>query len=437
MSDRFNPNPGPEPALADSHPGALWGVLRVATTGLSLRAMTQRPNDTRLSVPRDTENDYSLDAARIRRDFISRRTGADLTHTGSFSITPEITRGNVENFIGVAQVPVGLAGPLRIDGEHVNEDVYVPLATTEGTLVASYNRGMRILTEAGGVRTTIHERFMQRAPVFHFDDARGARDFATWIDARTEDIRAAAEASSSIAKLSHIERYAVGPMLHLRFNYETGDAAGQNMAGKATYAACEWIAANHPGGARYTLSGAMDTDKKHSQLNVLHSRGARVIAEVRIASALLRERVGASAETLFRARLNSFAGSVMAGSANNGMHAANALAALFIATGQDAANVAESHAAITYVRLEDDGETYYWSITLPSLIVATFGGGTGLPTQAECLDILSCRGPGKVGRFIEICAATVLAGEVSLAGAVVAGDWVDSHEKLGRNRGKR
>ena len=114
--------------------------------------------------------------------------------------------------------------------------------------------------------------------------------------------------------------------------------------------------------------------------------------------------------------------------------AANALAALFIATGQDAANVAESHAAMTYVRLEDDGETYYWSITLPALIVATFGGGTGLPTQSECLDILGCKGAGKVGRFIEICAATVLAGEISLGAAVVAGDWVDSHEKLGRNR---
>lgn len=397
--------------------------------------MTQRPNDTRLSVPRDRDNDYTQEAARMRREFVSQRTGADLSHTGSFSFDPAVTRGNIENFIGVAQVPVGLAGPLRIEGEHVSEDVYVPLATTEGTLVASYNRGMRILTEAGGVKTTIHERYMQRAPVFHFDDARGAREFAGWVETNLEQIRMAAEASSSIAKLSHVERYAVGPMLHLRFNYETGDAAGQNMAGKATFAACEWIARSYPGGARYTLSGAMDTDKKHSQLNVLHSRGARVIAEARIPSALLRERVGVAAEDLFRARLNSFAGSVMAGSANNGMHAANALAALFIACGQDAANVAESHAAMTYVRLEDAGETYYWSITLPALIVATFGGGTGLPTQAECLDILGCRGKGKVRRFIEICAATVLAGEVSLAGAVVAGDWVESHEKLGRNRG--
>ena len=398
-----------------------------------------RRNDVRARIPRRKDDDHTEDAAAERRAFLAERTGAELTHVGRASIDPAVTQGNIENYIGCAQVPIGVAGPLRIRGEHIqDEDVYVPLATTEGTLAASYNRGMRILTEAGGVKTTIHERYMQRAPVFHFDDARGARNFRRWIETHEREIKSAAQASSSIVKLSHFETYAVGPMLHVRFNFETGDAAGQNMAGKAADAACRWIAANHPGGARYTLSGAMDTDKKHSQLNVLHSRGARVIAEARIPDALLRERVGTSAAELFRARLNSFAGSVMAGSANNGMHAANALAALFIATGQDAANVAESHAAITYVRLEDDPETgepaYYWSITLPSLIVATFGGGTGLPTQSECLQLLGCRGAGKVGRFIEICAATVLAGEISLAGAVVAGDWVESHEKLGRNR---
>lgn len=400
---------------------------------------TPRRNDVRAPIPRRKDDDHTADAAAERRAFLSERTGAALDHVGRASIDPAVTRGNIENYIGAAQIPIGVAGPLRVRGEHIqDEDVYVPLATTEGTLVASYNRGMRILSEAGGVKTTIHERYMQRAPVFHFDDARGARDFRRWIETHEREIKSAAEASSSVVKLSHFETYAVGPMLHVRFNFETGDAAGQNMAGKAADAACRWIAANHPGGARYTLSGAMDTDKKHSQLNMLHSRGARVIAEARIPDRILRERVGVGAADLFRVRLNSFAGSVLAGSANNGMHAANALAALFIATGQDAANVAESHAAVTYVRIEDDPETgepvYYWSITLPALIVATFGGGTGLPTQGECLDLLACRGKDKVGRFIEICAATVLAGEVSLAGAVVAGDWVDSHEKLGRNR---
>lgn len=197
--------------------------------------MTGKPrkNDIRARIPRRADNDHSREAAQERLDFLKGRTGADLTHVARASIDPAVTLGNIENYIGAAQVPIGVAGPLRIRGEHVeDEDVYVPLATTEGTLVASYNRGMRILSEAGGVKTTIHERFMQRAPVFHFDDARGARAFKDWLEAHMDGVRAAAEATSSVAKLSHVETYAIGPMLHVRFNFSTGDAAGQNISGK-------------------------------------------------------------------------------------------------------------------------------------------------------------------------------------------------------------
>lgn len=390
--------------------------------------MVQRPK-----IPRDKENDYTPAMAAARRAFAAEQTGATLSHVGKASFDPAVLPGNIENFIGVAQVPIGLAGPLRINGEHAAGDFYVPLATTEGTLVASYNRGMRLLAEAGGVKTTVIERFMQRAPVFHFDDARGARAFRDWVDARFEEIANAAETTTRVGKLSYIQQFCVGPKCFLRFNYTTGDAAGQNMAGKATLAACEWIAGAYPGGARFTLSGAIDTDKKHSHMNMLHARGARVIAEAVLPDALLRDVMGVSAADLFRARLVSNAGGMLAGTANNGAHSANGLAALFIATGQDAANIAESHAAITYVDLSPNGD-YYWSITIPSLIVATYGGGTGLPTQRECLELLGCYGAGKVGKLAEICAATALAGDVSLASAIVAGDWVESHDKLGRNR---
>ena len=384
-------------------------------------------------VPRDKENDYSKDAAQTRRKFAEEKSGAALAHVGAYSFDPATLPGNIENFIGAAQVPIGLAGPLVVNGEHAKGAFYVPLATTEGTLVASYNRGMRLLREAGGVKTTVVERYMQRAPVFHFPDARAARDFGRWIDAHLDDIRRAAEATTSVGKLARLQQWSVGPMLYLRFNYTTGDAAGQNMCGKATLAACNWIAENHAAAPRFTLSGAIDTDKKHSHMNVLHSRGARVIAEATIPDALLREVMGTDAATLFRARLVSNAGGMLAGTVNNGMHSANGLTALFIATGQDVANIAESHAAITFVELLASGD-YYWSITIPSLIVATFGGGTGLATQRECLELLGCVGKGKVEKFIEICAATVLAGEISLASAVVAGDWVESHDKYGRNR---
>jgi hydroxymethylglutaryl-CoA reductase (NADPH) len=384
-------------------------------------------------IPRNTENDYTKDAAAARRRFAADKTGAQLSHVGAYSFDPAILPGNIENFIGAAQVPIGLAGPLVIDGEHARGAFYVPLATTEGTLVASYNRGMRLLREAGGVKTTVVERYMQRAPVFHFGDARAARDFGRWVEDNIDAIRAAAEETTSVGKLSHVQQWSVGPMRYLRFNYTTGDAAGQNMSGKATLAACEWIAANHPGGARFTLSGAIDTDKKHSHMNMLHSRGARVIAEAVIPDANIRTLMGTDAAALFRARLVSNAGGMLGGTVNNGMHSANGLAALFIATGQDVANIAESHAAITFVEILPNGD-YYWSLTIPSLIVATYGGGTGLATQRECLELLGCAGKGKALKLAEICAATALAGELSLASAIVAGDWVESHDKYGRNR---
>lgn len=384
-------------------------------------------------IPRDKENDYTKEAASSRRRFAKEKTGADLHHVGSYSFDPAVLPGNIENFIGAAQVPTGLAGPLVIDGEHAKGEFYVPLATTEGTLVASYNRGMRLLREAGGVKTTVVERYMQRAPVFHFADARAARDFGAWVEANMEAVRAAAERTTSVGKLAHVQQWSVGPMRYLRFNYTTGDAAGQNMSGKATLAACEWIAAHHPLRPRFTLSGAIDTDKKHSHMNMLHARGARVIAEAVIPDANIRTLMGTDAATLFRARLVSNAGGMLAGTVNNGMHSANGLTALFIATGQDVANIAESHAGITFVEVLPNGD-YYWSLTIPSLIVASFGGGTGLPTQRECLDLLGCSGKGKALKLAEICAATALAGELSLASAIVAGDWVESHDKYGRNR---
>lgn len=384
-------------------------------------------------MPRDPDNDYTSEQAARRREFAREQTGADLSHVGSFSFDPSVLPGNIENFLGVAQVPIGLAGPLRVNGEHAHGEFYVPMATTEGTLVASYNRGMRLLTRAGGVTATVVDDRMQRAPVFILQDARQAWELAQWIREHHDQIRAAAESTTTIGRLVEIEQYHVGPLLYLRFDYTTGDAAGQNMVGRATHAACEWIAANHPAAPRYVLSGAIDTDKKHSQLNVLRTRGKRVVAEATIPADLLEQQMGVTAGQLFRMRQISQAGGVLAGSANYGAHAANGLAALFIATGQDAANIAESHTAITYSQVLDTGD-YYWSITLPALIVATVGGGTGLPTQRECLEVLGCAGPGRVKAFAEICAAVVLAGEVSLASAVLAGDWVSSHERMGRNR---
>lgn len=196
-------------------------------------------------IPRDKTDDYSREWAERRRSFVKEQTGADLDHVGSYSFDPEILPGNVENFVGVAQIPIGIAGPIRVNGEYADGDFYVPLATTEGTLVASYSRGMRLVTECGGVKTTVVEQFMQRAPAFLFADAREAREFGAWVDENFSNIRAAAESTTSIGKLVNIQQWSVARSRYLRFNYTTGDAAGQNMVGKATLAACEWIQDNY------------------------------------------------------------------------------------------------------------------------------------------------------------------------------------------------
>ena len=390
-------------------------------------------HDGRVPVPRDRENDYTRAAADRRRAFAEERCGTSLQHVSSYSFDPAVVAGNVEQFVGVAQVPIGLAGPLLVNGEHARGEFYVPLATAEGTLVASYNRGMRLLYEAGGVATTIMDDRMQRAPVFMFESARGARDFCGWVDEHLDEIRAAAEATTRSGKLRNVERYTAGRMVYTRFNYTTGDAAGQNLTGKATAAACAWIAQNNPTIERFFLESNFATDKKSSQVNMLNTRGKRVVAEAVIPNDLVHGIMRSSTNLMYRARQVSNLGGFMSGVNNNGAHSANGITAMFIATGQDAANVAESSAAFVYSELRENGD-YYYSVTIPSLIVATYGGGTGLPTQRECLELLGCYGTGKVQKLAEIVAATVLCGELSLGSAIVAEEWVEAHDLLGRNR---
>jgi hydroxymethylglutaryl-CoA reductase (NADPH) len=386
------------------------------------------------SIPRDRDNDYTRSAADARREFLAGETGASLEHVSSYSFDPALAAGNVEHFMGVAQVPLGVAGPLLVDGEHASGEFYVPLATAEGTLVASYNRGMKLVREAGGVTTTILDDRMQRAPAFVFESAREARAFGRWLDENFAAIAAAAESTTRSGKLIEIEQYSASRMLYTRFDYTTGDAAGQNLTGKATAAACAWIVANYePGIERFFLESNFATDKKSSQVNMLRTRGKRVVAEATIPNELFESVMRSSSEVMYRARQVSNLGGFMSGVNNNGAHSANGITAMFIATGQDVANVAESSAAFVYAELRDNGD-YYYSVTIPSLIVATYGGGTGLATQRECLELLGCYGTGKVNKLAEIVAATVLCGELSLGSAIVAEEWVQAHDLLGRNR---
>jgi hydroxymethylglutaryl-CoA reductase (NADPH) len=389
--------------------------------------------DTSTKIPRDRDDDYTAEAVQARQEFVREQTGVELEHVPHYSFDPKLSAGNVEQLIGVAQVPIGLAGPLRVNGEDANGDFYVPMATAEGTLVASYNRGMKLVREAGGVKTTVMDDAMQRAPAFVFDSARESRAFGRWLEENFDQIKAAAETTTKSGRLRDIEQYSASRILYTRFNYTTGDAAGQNLSGKATAAACSWITSNYEGIRHFFLESNFATDKKSSQVNMLRTRGKRVVAEAVIPNELIEKHMRTTSEVMFRARQVSNLGGFMSGVNNNGAHSANGITAMFIATGQDAANVAESSAAFVFAGLLPNGD-YYYSVTIPSLIVATYGGGTGLATQRECLEILGCYGSGKVRKFAEIVAGTVLCGELSLGSAIVAEEWVQAHDLLGRNR---
>jgi hydroxymethylglutaryl-CoA reductase (NADPH) len=410
----------------DSQP---FGELKLAVSD-ALNTGRRDPG----TLPRDAADDYGEEIIAARQAFIREQTGASLEHVSRYSIDPQATRGNIEHFTGAAQVPLGFAGPLLVHGQHAQGEFYVPLACSEGTLVASYNRGMKVLHRSGGVKCAVVGDNMQRAPVFVFEDAASARRFSDWVGEHRDQIRDAADATDPFVRFDFIDTYLTNHFAFLRFNFKTGDAAGMNMVGKATFAACNWIL-QHCDAVdikQFYLEGNFATDKKASMVNIMHTRGKRVTAEAIVKRDVLLEIMDAETEAIYHHYKVASIGSMLSGAINNGCHSANATTAMFLATGQDVANIAESSAALLYAELTPEKDLLM-SITLPSLIVATCGGGTGLPTQRECLEVLGCYGPGKVNRFAEIVGGTVLAGEISLAAAISSLDWVSSHDAYGRN----
>ncbi|MFK7936208.1 MAG: hydroxymethylglutaryl-CoA reductase [Saprospiraceae bacterium] len=385
-------------------------------------------------LPYSKTNDYTDEQAATRRQTVSDETGTTFQHIDKYSLKPSDVAGNIENFSGVAQVPMGITGPLKVNGEHARGEFYVPLATTEGTLVASYNRGMKIARLAGGIKTTILDDAMNRGAAFQFANAQFARDFGEWSSTHFAEIKAESEQTTSVGKLLNINQYAVGKIRYLRFNFSTGDAAGQNMVNKAAHRACQWILAQKPPGLEWFKFGTQfDSDKKHSLVNALTVRGKKVVAEIVLPKKLMREVLHITPQQYLKFKSISTLSALMAQAVTNASHIANGITALFIATGQDVANVAESSAGYYFGEETADGDLYF-SLTIPALIVATYGGGTGLPTQRECLEMMDCYGTGKVRKFAEISAAVALCGELSLASAIIADEFVASHDKYGRNR---
>ncbi len=378
-------------------------------------------------------------AVAVRRAFIEQETGASLNTLGSYTINIDrVVARNCENMIGAVQVPVGVAGPLAVRGEHAQGEYYLPLATTEGALVASVNRGCSAITKAGGADVRIIRDRMTRAPVFATDSIVHALETVRWVEAHKEALKAAGEETTSHGKMLDIEPYVAGTSVFLRISFDTKDAMGMNMVTIAS----ERIAmeVEHATGARVlALSGNMCTDKKPSAINEITGRGRSAVAGVYLSAEFISKVLKTDAATLALVNTRkNLVGSARAGSLGFNAHAANIIAALFIACGQDPAHVVEGSLAMTTVDQAGDGA--YVSVTLPALPVGTVGGGTGIGTQAESLSMLGVLGGGdpaggNARKFAEIIAAGVLAGELSLLGALGAGHLARAHARLGRGKG--
>ncbi len=341
---------------------------------------------------------------------------------------------NIENFIGAVRLPVGVAGPLRIRGTHASGDFYVPLATTEAALVASYHRGAVLLTRAGGCTCALLSEGLERSPGFAFANLPEAGNFVAWAIDSYGQFKRVAESTSHHARLRDMYVQMEGNHVYLSFEYTTGDAAGQNMVTIATEAICNFIQDNSPVQPEwYVVEANFSGDKKASALSFTNVRGKKVTAEIIIPEELLRSMLHTTADAMTKAWRMSAMGGVMSGTMGIQAHYANALAALYIATGQDAACVSESAVGVTRMELVDDSSLYA-AVTLPNLIVGTVGGGTGLPAQQACLRITNSVGSGSACQLAEICAAVCLAGELSISGAMAAHEFTRAHQRLARRR---
>lgn len=379
--------------------------------------------------------DYTAESLARRRQILKEQGRSTACLSGACQDpAPEDLEGNMENFVGFARIPVGVLGPLRVNGLHASGDFYVPLATTEGALLASYHRGARLLSRAGGVTALCLTESVSRAPCFVFANVREAGLFLSWALPKVEELQAVVATTSSHCRLLDVRTTMSGREVFMGFEYSTGDAAGQNMVTLATEAVCGFLLDGAPvKPMTWYLEGNMSGDKKATMLSFTSTRGRQVVAEALIPGELVERYLHVTPLALMRYWQVSIVGGIQSGSIGVQGHYANALAALFIACGQDAACVSEASIGLTRFDVTDAGELYA-AVSLPNLIVGTVGGGTWLPTARECLEMMDCYGTGKARKFAEICAATAMAGELSLTAAMASGDFGRAHAELGRKR---
>lgn len=339
---------------------------------------------------------------------------------------------NIEHFIGTVNLPVGIAGPLRINGLFANDDYLVPLATTEAALVASYHRGSQLITASGGASAILINEGVSRTPVFAFRSLSEAALFVSWVVTQYETFRTIAQSTTSHGKLKDINVNMEGNHVYLVFEYLTGDASGQNMVTIATHKVFSYILEHSPvAPANAYLDGNLSGDKKANAYTLRSVRGKKVSAEVTIPASLISKYLHTTPEHMVKFTQINTVGGLLSGSIGINAHYANALTALYIACGQDAACVAESAIGITRMEVTTNGDLYA-CVTLPNIMVGTVGGGTGLPTQKACLDILGLHGNGNAKALAEVAAGLCLAGELSIIGAFSADHFCRAHHKLAR-----
>jgi len=399
--------------------------------------LAERVRDGDLRLHELEEHTDGETAARARRIVVERETGADLTTVGEYDFAAEdVVGSNIENMVGAAQIPMGVAGPVPVDGGAADGEYYLPLATTEGALVASVNRGLSVIRTAGGASARVTDAGMTRAPVFRVDGIAEAERVASWVEENADRLAAAAESTTSHGELLGVEPYVVGDSVYLRFAYDTKDAMGMNMVTIATEEACDLVEAETPA-SLVALSGNLCSDKKPAAINAVEGRGRTVTADVVIPGDVVADRLHTTADAIEEANTRkNLVGSAKAGSLGFNAHAANTVAAAFLATGQDAAQVVEGANAITTVDVREGGDLYA-SVSLASLEVGTVGGGTKLPTQSEGLDVLGLAGGGdpagaNADALAEVIATGALAGELSLLAALASRHLSSAHEELGR-----
>ncbi|MCW8126650.1 hypothetical protein [Microbulbifer halophilus] len=384
------------------------------------------------------KGEYSEVARQQRLGFLREKSGLALEGVGSCSYTPEALKNNIESLVGTVEVPLAVVGPVRVKGVHVDDTVYVPCATTEGALVASLNRGATALFRAGGVTAWAVSQRVLRAPYFEFFDLSAAQRFCQWVGDNEAEVRNRVLRASDHAELLSLEPVVIGRCVHLTFEYRSGDASGQNMVTACTWSACNWIrealalSGDMPL-ADFAIEAGLSGDKRVTGQTFTRGRGTRVTAECVLPADVVRDVLKVEPSALVHYFHQLSASESAAGSVGCCLNIANPIAAVFVATGQDIACVHESSAGVFYLELQQDGNIYA-SITLPCLVVGTVGGGTGVPQQRECLQLMGCAGSGKAMRFAECIAACCMGLELSTMSAVASDQFAQAHERMGRNR---